>query len=1513
MGDAGAGTLAVGRGGTGATTSTGTGSVVLSAGPTMTGTTAIDTLNLTNALDLAYGGTGQTSAQSSINTLAGAVTSGSYLRGNGTNVVMSTIQVGDVPTLNQNTTGSAGSLNTNFTSGYILYGQGTGVPGAAAAVTWDGVILQTVNFSATGAILGPISGSNSINCSTLRSSGFIGTILVPLAAARSTCGLRVYSDGNFNIEMMQRTSGVFGLNFITRINDGVFSWRKTNGASDWGTELMYLDNSGVLTVGTLTPTNALGVAYGGSGTTTATGTAGSIVLSVGPTLTGTTTISTLNLTNALGTLYGGTGADGSAILANKVLASPNGSTGGVSYRSLVAADLPTVTFSPGSAGTYGSTTSIPTIVVDTYGRITGISTSSITTLSGLTTNGVLYGTSSTTATTTGTGSSGQPLLSAGVGSPPAYGTLGIAYGGTGQTTASTGFNALSPMTTLGDIIYGAASGSGTRLAGNTTGTKNFLVQTGTGTVSAAPTWGTLAATDLPVVTFSPGSAGTYGSATSAPTIVVDMYGRITGISTSTTSSLSGLTTYGVLYGSSATTAASTAVGTSGQPLLSGGTGAAPSYGTLAVAYGGTGQTTSTAGFNALSPMTTLGDLIYGAASGSGTRLAGSVSATAAFLSQTGSGTVSAAPSWVLSTGTGSVVLSAGPTLTGTTTIGTLNVNGTATIASSTLTLPTVLATTSVGVGTNASPPNKLSVSSTTAQLPSSVQISHTTGDWGLVIKRTANDTGSSNFAFLKSRGETSVIIAQGDSIGRISWHAVTNVTGPVVQHLAEINVTNTTFTGGNADGTMIFLTKQTTDSVPVERMRILPSGFVGIGTNNPGTALQVNGTVTATTFSGSAASLTSFPTLNQNTTGSSGSCTGNSATATTAAACSGNSSTATTATNQSGGTVSATTVSATTSYTRTPASTTAAFQAAGASLVNTSYNLILTAANDTLNRLVLFVNGSTRTADGGASNVVMRNDGGSLILGNTSYPTILYGNVGIGTVSAPNVLDIRGGNIGLGSHLTDNGVRFVGIYDANNPTTSCLGGMEIQNTTLGGSWSQKVHFKTHYYGVSASRRMTINESGSVGIGTESPAKPLHVWGGMLIGASSDSRATTVTLNAPGATVTFSPNNDIGDGARIMCLQCPDLSSTTANLVSFSLQVAPTGSFGTQRTSLDLKGFRVASASYGGFCITSPFDVGGSYDLLYTDRTKAYFQQNLGIGTNSPQFRLNSAQDISLTTDIAPNTAQFAVMGVTDNTKRMVFGYDTQSAGNGYGFIKAGKYNTAWSNIALQPTGGNVGIGITNPTFKLHVTDGNASFANFGPNTTWGANLKIGAGSTYASSGTASIVVTDGNLHMDAATNGKTIYLNYFQGGGSGGVNTTVGCYAAFTATGDITAFSSDERLKTKVGFIENALEKVCSLTAFKYTHNETARQNGFTDDNIYVGLSAQEVQKVLPEVVKPAPFDQGTDYDVGKGKSKSGENYLTVQYERIVSLLVEAIKEERAERLKVEERLWLLEKLLLKE
>jgi hypothetical protein len=100
---------------------------------------------------IANGGTGQSNQQAAINSLAGAVTSGSFLRGNGTNVSMSTIQSTDVPTLNQNTTGTA----ANVTGLVAIANGGTGQNAKAAGfnalspitTTGDLIIGTGVNTS----------------------------------------------------------------------------------------------------------------------------------------------------------------------------------------------------------------------------------------------------------------------------------------------------------------------------------------------------------------------------------------------------------------------------------------------------------------------------------------------------------------------------------------------------------------------------------------------------------------------------------------------------------------------------------------------------------------------------------------------------------------------------------------------------------------------------------------------------------------------------------------------------------------------------------------------------------------------------------------------------------------------------------------------------------------------------------------------------------------------------------------------------------------------------------------------------------------------------------------------------------------------------------------------------------------------------------------------------------------------------------------------------------------------
>ena len=100
----------------GATAVTNTNQLTNGAGYiTSSGTAA----NVSGTVAIGNGGTGTTSRQDAMDILAGAVTSGQYLRGNGTDVVMSAIQAADVPTLNQNTTGSAGSITDNNVASYL--------------------------------------------------------------------------------------------------------------------------------------------------------------------------------------------------------------------------------------------------------------------------------------------------------------------------------------------------------------------------------------------------------------------------------------------------------------------------------------------------------------------------------------------------------------------------------------------------------------------------------------------------------------------------------------------------------------------------------------------------------------------------------------------------------------------------------------------------------------------------------------------------------------------------------------------------------------------------------------------------------------------------------------------------------------------------------------------------------------------------------------------------------------------------------------------------------------------------------------------------------------------------------------------------------------------------------------------------------------------------------------------------------------------------------------------------
>ena len=145
-----------------------------------------------------------------------------------------------------------------------------------------------------------------------------------------------------------------------------------------------------------------------------------------------------------------------------------------------------------------------------------------------------------------------------------------------------------------------------------------------------------------------------------------------------------------------------------------------------------------------------------------------------------------------------------------------------------------------------------------------------------------------------------------------------------------------------------------------------------------------------------------------------------------------------------------------------------------------------------------------------------------------------------------------------------------------------------------------------------------------------------------------------------------------------------------------------------------------------------------------------------------------------------------------------------------------------------------------------------------------------------SAGTITAALT-GNASGSAATFTSTSQNSQFNSVGVGTAGS--GTAGEIRATNNITAYYSDDRLKTRLGKIENALDKLCSLDGFYYEANEIAQALGYKVQR-EAGVSAQQMQAILPEIVAPAPID---------------EKYLTVRYERALPLLIEAIKELREE------------------
>jgi hypothetical protein len=175
------GTLPIANGGTGLTAVGTQYQVLTSTGSAATWTTVDLNNSTSNVLPIAKGGTASITAQSAIDALAGSQTNGQYLRGNGTNVVMSAIQAIDLPQIalgGSAVSGTLGVINGGtgqsnvFTNGDLLIGNTTGGTLNRAKITGTGIITVTngagtINIGATGAGSGDVVGPSSSNTNAL--------------------------------------------------------------------------------------------------------------------------------------------------------------------------------------------------------------------------------------------------------------------------------------------------------------------------------------------------------------------------------------------------------------------------------------------------------------------------------------------------------------------------------------------------------------------------------------------------------------------------------------------------------------------------------------------------------------------------------------------------------------------------------------------------------------------------------------------------------------------------------------------------------------------------------------------------------------------------------------------------------------------------------------------------------------------------------------------------------------------------------------------------------------------------------------------------------------------------------------------------------------------------------------------------------------------------------------------------------------------------------------------------
>ena len=277
----------------------------------------------------------------------------------------------------------------------------------------------------------------------------------------------------------------------------------------------------------------------------------------------------------------------------------------------------------------------------------------------------------------------------------------------------------------------------------------------------------------------------------------------------------------------------------------------------------------------------------------------------------------------------------------------------------------------------------------------------------------------------------------------------------------------------------------------------------------------------------------------------------------------------------------------------------------------------------------------------------------------------------------------------------------------------------------------------------------------------------------------------------------------------------------------------------------------------------------------------------GIGTTTPvnKFEVVSTSADPATTGSSANGN--LRLGPSSGVHVLDFGMSSTAT---YAWLQArskSAYGTTY-NISINPNGGNVGIGTTSASSTLTVGNAGGTIGGeilLNPTSTQNEGGQIVFKKSLTGStldwtidqyGTTSSNARFRIFNGGSENNGIAILENGYVGMGI--ANPTV----KLQVNGDIIANSiggsSDFRFKTNIRPVTNALDKIIALRGVYINWN----QNEFPDrqfgSNVEVGFIAQEVEKIIPEIVT---------------KDKTKEEYRSVKYDKLVALLVEAIKEQQ--------------------